>query len=218
MLGFDRGDHAVHLPEYFAILADLVLESRNSDLLCVVSWRGLTNKMIYLNHAEKFPVPKVEFEAGVAYRDVWRRLTSPVLTFVARDTLFLLLHNKLPINERLFRIGLDVDPYFEFCPGGVFCDVEHFFCSCSRVNQVWGWVRTRLLGLLGEGSDQVSNWELINLFFPCSHGENGGSLVQIVCHTIKAFQYIIYIPYVPYIHHTFTTHSPCIHLRDIKNY
>ena len=107
VLGFDRGDHAVHLPEYFAILADLVLESRKSDLLCIVSWRGLTNKMIYLNHAEKFPVPKVDFVAGVAYRDAWRRLTSPVLTSVARDTLFLLLHNKLPINERLFRIGLD---------------------------------------------------------------------------------------------------------------
>ena len=36
VLGLDRGDHDVHLPEYFAILADHVLESRNSDLLSVM--------------------------------------------------------------------------------------------------------------------------------------------------------------------------------------
>ena len=45
------------------------------------------------------------------------------------------------------------------------CDVEHFFCSCSRVILVWSWVRGRLLDMLG-GSYNISNWELINLFLP----------------------------------------------------
>ena len=34
-----------------------------------------------------------------------------------------LIHNKLPVKERLFRIGLNVDPYCQACPGGIFCDV-----------------------------------------------------------------------------------------------
>ena len=106
----------------------------------------------------------------VEYKHVWRRLGSPVLTAEARDTLFLLLDNKLPVRERLFRIGLAVDPYCDVCPGGVVCDIEHFFCSCSRVVFVWSWVRGRLLDLLG-GSSHLSNWELINLFLPSTRFE-----------------------------------------------
>ena len=40
------------------------------------------------------------------YSTAWRRLHSPVVDCKARDVLFLLLHNKLPVDERLFRIGL----------------------------------------------------------------------------------------------------------------
>ena len=99
------------------------------------------------------------------FKNNWRRLSSPVLTAEARDVLFLLIHNKLPVRERLFRIGLVVDPYCVVCPGGVVGDVEHFFCSCSRVEFVWSWVRSRLLELLGNNS-HISNWELINLCLP----------------------------------------------------
>ena len=119
----------------------------------------------------EFPVPKVETEAGIPFKDVWRRLANPVLSAEAKDVLFLLLHNKLPVRERLFRIGLANDPYCEFCPGGEVCDVEHFFCSCSRVSQVWGWLRCRLVALLGRRSALASNWELINLLLPSSSRE-----------------------------------------------
>ena len=77
----------------------------------------------------------------------------------------------MPVRERLFRIGLANDPYCEFCPGGAICDVKHFFCSCSRVAQVWGWVRGRLVDLLGLNSALVSNWELINFLFPGSSSD-----------------------------------------------
>ena len=121
-----------------------------------------------MDHAKGFPVPKVEVVAGVAYKTVWKRLSSSVLSAEARDVLFLLVHNKLPVKERMFRIGLSVEPYCDHCPGVVICDVEHYFCSCSRVSYVWGWLRARLVGLLGDASVQVSNWELINLFLPNS--------------------------------------------------
>ena len=171
VVGIDGGDHANDLPEYYAYVADVVVEAKVSELISIGGWRSLTCKSIYKEHAKKFPVSRVETEAGISYKDVWRRLSSPVLTAVAKDVMYLLVHNKLPIRERLFRIGLANDPYCEYCPGGIISDVEHFFCSCSRVNHVWGWVRARLVEMLGVNSANASNWELLNLHLPRSGNE-----------------------------------------------
>ena len=46
--------------------------------------------------------------------------------------IYLLLHNKLPVAERLFRIGFKNDPYCLNCPQAVKADVEHFLCQCER--------------------------------------------------------------------------------------
>ena len=169
--GLDGGAHAGDTPDYFAHLEFLVVEGKAAGLVSVGSWRQLTNKMIYKVHAKDFPDPKVVVDSGVSYKAVWRSLSSPVLTSVARDVVFLLIHNKLPVRERLFRIGLATDPYCEVCLAAIVCDVEHFFCSCSRVWEVWGWVRSKIVGLLGAESAAISNWELINLFFPRSNSE-----------------------------------------------
>ena len=169
--GLDGGEHADDVPVYFDFLANLVVEAMAADLVTTENWKTVTNRVIYLEHAEAFPVPKVEIEAGVSYKAVWQRLSSPVLTAPARDVLFLLLHNKLPVKERMFRIGLAVDPYCDFCPGAVICDVVHYFCTCLRVSQVWGWLRARLVGMLGDNSGQCSDWELLNLFHPSSNSE-----------------------------------------------
>ena len=168
-VGLGRGEHAQVVPEYFAHLAGLVADALAADLISGSDWREVTNKLIYMDHAKSFVVPKVERESGVQYKGVWRKLFSPVLTAGAKDVLFLLVHNKLPVRERLFRIGLAVDPYCEHCPGGVVGDVEHFFCTCDKVAQVWDWVRGRLVELMGGNGANVSNWELINLFLPDSH-------------------------------------------------
>ena len=169
--GLDGGEHADDVPVYFDFLANLVVEAMAADLVTTENWKTVTNRVIYLEHAEAFPVPKVEVEAGVSYKAVWQRLSSPILTAPARDVLFLLLHNKLPVKERMFRIALAVDPYCDFCPGAVICDVVHYFCTCVRVSQVWGWLRARLVGMLGDNSGQCSDWELLNLFHPSSNSE-----------------------------------------------
>ena len=164
-LGVDVAEYANKLPEIYDYLAGLVVEGIAAGWLSRVGCSSMTNKIIYLEHSKTFQVTKVEREALVDYTNIWRRLGSPVLTAEARDAIFLLIHNKLPVRERLFRIGLAVDPYCEVCPGGAVCDVEHFFCTCSRVEIVWSWVRNKLLGMMGLGS-KISNWELINLFLP----------------------------------------------------
>ena len=171
VVGLDGGVHAQDLPEYYDHVSDLLVEAKSSELITVGGWRSLTCRLIYREHSKQFPVPRVELEAGYEYKNVWRRVSSPVLASVAKDVMFLLVHNKLPIRERLFRIGLGNDPYCEHCPGGLICDIEHFFCSCSRVSHVWGWVRARIVVMLGISSVNVSNWELINLHLPSSGWE-----------------------------------------------
>ena len=171
VVGLGSDQYAEVLPEYFTQLEELVVNARTADLVSGNGWRTITNKIIYSEHAKNFQVPKMVRESGFGYEGVWKRLMKPVLPAVAKDILFLLVHNKLPVRERLFRIGLQVDPYCDLCPGGVFCDLEHFFCSCDKVVEVWDWVRRQLVQLLGGNSDGVSNWEFINLFWPGSRRE-----------------------------------------------
>ena len=45
--------------------------------------------MLTAEYAKAFTVTKVEREAVFPYKDVWRRVNLPVLTDVARDSLFL---------------------------------------------------------------------------------------------------------------------------------
>ena len=168
---FGVGEHADVVPVYYDFLANLVAESMAAGSVTSENWKSLSNRMIYLEHSQQFPMPKVEVEAGVSFKAVWQRLSSPVLSSSARDILYLLVHNKLPVRERIFRIGLAVDPYCDFCEDAVICDLEHFFCSCLRVSTVWDWLRARLVGVLGWHGAQCSDWDLLNLFLPSSNKE-----------------------------------------------
>ena len=78
---------------------------------------------------------------------------------------FLLVHNKLPVPERLFRIGLRQDPFCQYCAGAEIADLEHFFFSCVKTRQAWSRVRLKILDMCDQGLVS-SNWELINLFLP----------------------------------------------------
>ena len=138
-----------------------------SEKLSASTLSTLTNKMIYCD-LSSFPVHKIVREAAVDYEPVWKRLHSQVVGPEVRDILFLLIHNKLPVPERLFRIGLKQDPYSQFCEGAEVADLEHFFCSCVRIRQSWSWMR--ILGLCDQGL-MSSNWELVNLFLPSTQSE-----------------------------------------------
>ena len=85
---------------------------------------------------------------------------------------FLLIHNKLPVSESLFRIGVKVDPYCSQCPGAEIDDLVHFFCSCERTRVCWSWVRMKIVGLCGQGL-RSSNWELLNYILPNTQYEQG---------------------------------------------
>ena len=102
-------------PEYINHVADLLVETQISEIVTTENWNTITSREIYEKLANSFPTPKVETEAGVCYRIIWSRLASPVLSSAVREVLFLLIHNKLPVKERMFRIGKEVDPFCDEC-------------------------------------------------------------------------------------------------------
>ena len=117
-----------------------------------------------------FPPPKVVMESDLDYRVPWRRLHSTVVDIKASDVMFLLLHNKLPVQERLFRIRLKPDPYCLRCAQAEISDVVHFFCTCEAVSNAWLWLKKQVVRL-GRMGLNVTDWDIINLFFPSSsHG------------------------------------------------
>ena len=160
--GTDNGLHPRNIPEYFSYLEYLVVLGRIDDVIGT-NWKSVTNKMIYMKKTESFATPKAELKAGVSFNNVWCRINSPVLESSSSELLYLLVHNKLPVQERLFRVGLSNDPYCETCPDAINNDVKHFFCLCSRVSHVWTLVRDKLHFLTGNNA--TSDHDLMHLLF-----------------------------------------------------
>ena len=152
------------IPDYYCHLESLVVLGRIDDLVTPSKWKSLTNKQLYAEQYKNFPLPKVQREANstLDYSISWKRISSPILAPPDRDISYLMLHNKLPNKERLFRVGLNSDPFCHACPGSPICDLEHFFCLCSRVQSVWPRVRDLLTDMIGIDmpNDQLLNYNM----------------------------------------------------------
>lgn len=164
-----NGDHPNDIPEYFEIIESLVVEGRVDDIVTVNGWKQITNRKLYFEKRKLFPTPKVETDEGISYKKTWSYLCSSVLQASSQETCFLLVHQKIPVKERLFRIGLRNNPFCDVCPGDQVCNFEHFFCSCSQVVNVWAWVRGKVLSLIG---GDVTDQDLIKFQFPTTTKEN----------------------------------------------
>ena len=155
-----------------------------SEKVSAGTLKTLTNKIVYTEMTSSFPPPKVVMNSNRDYSIAWRRLHSRVIDCKAKDILFLLLHNKLPVKERLFRIGLRHDPYCLKCDGAEVHDIVHFFCSCEAVSNTWSWVKRQVvqLGQMGAGAD---DWEIINLLF--TNSSHDTEIVWLVSY------YVLYV-------------------------
>ena len=162
--GLGLGQEAQKTHEYFAKVADTIALVMMSETLNATTVNNITNKVIYKDLAS-FPTPKVELDANCDFKENWKRLQCLVIDSEARDIMFLLIHNKLPVPERLFRIGVRVDPYCPYCPDAMIADIEHFFCNCERSKLGWAWTRLKIVTLCQQGSSPL-NWDLLNLFLP----------------------------------------------------
>ena len=125
---------------------------------------------MYNEMTSSLPPPKVVMESSLDYSLAWSRLHCSVVDSRARDVMYLLIHNKLPVQERLFRIRLRNDPYCQSCAGAEICDVEHFFTRCERVVDTWTCMRIEILRY-GNFQNSVDDWKILNLMFPKSRLE-----------------------------------------------
>ena len=184
--GMALGEHGSS-SRFFDDMAILLADAKLKDIITVTGWKMLTNRAIYKRHIQSMPSSKVELEAGYSFKKVWQRLNSPVLTASCREVLFLLIHNKLPLRERMFRINMAPDPYCEECfdnEGAVIGDVTHYFTGCRRVKSVWNRVRGILISLIGPISQMTPCTDLISLKFP---GANlNEEAVWIIGHYVSA--------------------------------
>ena len=123
------------IPEYFGHVAGIFEDMLESEVVTANSIKTITNKAVYADMTSSLPPPKVVMEDNKDYSVVWGRLHNPVVNHRARDVMFLLLHNKLPVQERLFRIRLRADPYCLSCVGAEIGDVVHFFCTGHKTSE-----------------------------------------------------------------------------------
>ena len=175
---------AAETPNYFDYIENLVMEMMVRETLTVETIKNITNKVVYRELTSSFPPPKVKMESDRDYGVAWRRLHSNVVDIKARDIMFLLLHNKLPVMERLFRIRLKPDPYCLRCPQAEINDVVHFFCKCEAVSNTWSWLKSQVVRM-GRMGPNVSDWDIVNLFFPNS--SRGQEILWLVS------SYILYV-------------------------
>ena len=160
-----NGVHATDIPIYFQHLADIVAEAMISEVLSSESWRKVSNRDVYKSYTKTFPATKVELDLGEPMDNVWKKLCSPALEASTREILFLIIHNKLPIKERMFRVQITNDPYCDTCMNVSGCfigDREHVFCLCGNISELWTEIRSLVDPLLARS---CSNLDLLTLNF-----------------------------------------------------
>ena len=175
--GIGQVNRGVVVPEYFNHVAEVFADVMISDVLTAGSLKSITNKIVYSEMTSSFPPPKVVMESSLDYKLTWSRLQSSVMDARARDVMYLLIHNKLPVPERLFRIRVKNDPYCLICVGAEICDVEHFFTKCEGIYGTWNLLKNEILRI-GKFKNNVDDWEILNLMFPKSRVEK--ELIWIV--------------------------------------
>ena len=154
--------------EHFNMVAEIVVEAKLHQHINIEVWPILTNKLVYAGFAENFAKTKVERESMQSMDLVWSRLKSLELDRNVQETSFLLVHDKLPVKERVYRIGLARDPYCDSCDAAVFGDTQHYFTQCGQVNTSWRWVRTVLHLIMGAQADIITDKELLNFSWASS--------------------------------------------------
>ena len=150
--GIETGNHCQNPGEYYGGLATLIVEAKMAEQISDNNWRAVRNKDLNFGFCRDLLPPKVEGDTGISFCKAWRNLQIDALCSSQRELIYLLIHDKLPVKERLFRIGQEVDPYCVHCLQqnvAVISNVDHFFCTCPRILNIWSPVCTAVRSLLG---------------------------------------------------------------------
>ena len=130
------------------------------------NWRVVRNRDLYAMMCADFGAPAIERKHGLSFTLSWRNLHNDCLISTSRELIFLIIHNKLLVRERLFHIRQAIDPYCLYCidqAGAIICDIDHYFCSCTRISRTWATLKSLILTLLDVDEEQVSDSNILRL-------------------------------------------------------
>ena len=150
-----------------------------SDPECKDKKLKTTAKELYEAYTDTFPPPRVEYNpmyrnvSSMQWGRVWARVASEMLDPMARHTVWRAINNILPTRDRIHRLGMrELDgrqvqsSLCNRCDLRLEDSVEHMFTECGLVREAWCWVRRRLLDLLPDDMNDLSNIEFIMFMFP----------------------------------------------------
>ena len=157
-------------PIYFEHIGLLLADLMTTDILNCSTLFTINNRLIYNAFLADLAPPKIVSESDRDYTETWKRIYSGIPDGNIREVYYLLLHNKLPVQERKFRIGLVKDPYCLECLGAEIADLEHFFCDCQRISDIWLWLRRKIESLSSQ-TRISSNLDILYLILPSSVNE-----------------------------------------------
>ena len=145
----------------------LFTEAKDSERFDVTKVEEATTKSLYISFTETMPPPKVELRYPERdWRRSWKRSVAGVLGKVARNILFLLLHDRVATRERGHRL---MPGRYESltCPR-CWQDIEtqiHRYATCSFVQEAWGTLRF-FIDRLEPGLVTISDKSLLHLDYP----------------------------------------------------
>jgi hypothetical protein len=94
----------------------------------------VTAKDLYESYTSTLPPPKVVFKFYVDWQLFWARLEYPVLNPLAREFIFMIVHNIVPTRDRLYMKMHMVD--FPNCVmSNVRVGITHMFTECIEVRE-----------------------------------------------------------------------------------
>ena len=150
--------HAEILSPYFQHMRALLVSGIVLNDIDVNKLNLVSAKKLYTGLTTTFPSPKVTFKFDFDWTQVWIRLQDPVLDSMARDILYMIIHNIVANKDRVNKFKMAVSPNCPEC--GVVQDNVHLFCECVHVREAWFWMRQRLLGILPHDGGATSNFEV----------------------------------------------------------
>ena len=141
-----QGPHAEIMTPYFQHMKALLVGGLTLGDIEVDKLKLVTAKALYLGFTTTFPPPKVVFKYDIEWMQVWLRLQNPVLGFMGREILFMIIHNIVANKDRVHKFNMAASPNCTTC--GVIQDNVHLFCECVNVREAWFSLRQRLLEML----------------------------------------------------------------------
>ena len=130
-----------YCPKVFNKMKDLLVEGYACERYSVSSPLTVSTKEIYKSFTDTMPPPKVEFK----YPDrdwilVWRRLNNGVISQIARNYLYFIIHERVPTKERLHRFSRIESPTCIICMDGPESQ-HHRYVLCRAVSEAWLTIR-----------------------------------------------------------------------------